>query len=101
MPGSRIKAKSQKTRSEANERSGRYVFLKVLQMKMELQGIDSRFNEKQNCHGSSKDVCAVSQLSAGGFSLGAPPLRGLALVMGFLKSVSWIIPVYIYEYSKI
>lgn len=76
MLGSRIKEESQKTRSVANERSGRYAFLKVLQMKMELQGIGSRFNEKQICHGSSKDVCAVSQLSAGVFSLGAPPPRG-------------------------
>lgn len=38
MLGSGIKEKSPETRSVANE-SGRYVFLKVLQMKMELQGI--------------------------------------------------------------
>lgn len=84
MLGSRIKKKkSQKTRSVANERS-RYVFLKVLQMKMELQGIGSRFNEKQICHGSSKDVCAVSQLSAGFFLL-VLPHQGDSNVNGFLE----------------
>lgn len=84
MLGSVIKEKSQETRSVANERSGRYVFLKVLQMKVELQGIGSRFNEKQICLGSSKDVCAISQLSAGAFSLGAPPPRKYQ-VDGFLE----------------
>lgn len=84
--GSRIKENMHKTRSVANERSGRYVFLKVLQMKMELQGIGSRFNEKQIRHSSSKDVCAISQLSAGAFSLGAPHQEDTKL-MGFLKSV--------------
>lgn len=79
-----IKEKSQKTRSVANERSGRYVVLKVLQMKMELQRIGSRFNKKQICHGSSKDVCAISQLSAAALSLGAPPPRGYQ-VDGFLE----------------
>lgn len=35
MLGSGIKENMHETRSVANERSGRYVFLKVLQMKME------------------------------------------------------------------
>lgn len=83
MLGNGIKEKSPKTRSVANE-SGRYVFLKVLQMKMELQGIGSRFNEKQICCGSSKDVCAISQLSAGDFSLGSSPPRRYQ-VDGFLE----------------
>lgn len=55
-------------------------------MKMELQGIGSRFNEKQIRRSSSKDVCAISQLSAGAFSLGAPRQEDTEL-MGFLKSV--------------